>query len=150
MYKANNYSRLVNGEIWICYITNQNIFKTIQRCFIANFHNFSTDIIHYKIFTHITSLITAPAEFDVRFTRCSQTCTITTKQLKSPKLFFADGNFLYSWFKINVVFMSYILLPMAKYFMLDRPSRNFLLLFLKIVYPYLFTFTSIFVLHKAR
>ena len=55
MYKANNYSRLVNGEIWICYITNQDIFKNIQRCFIANFHNFSIDIIHYKIFTHINS-----------------------------------------------------------------------------------------------
>ena len=32
--------------------------------------------------------------------------TITTKQLKSPKMFFADGNLLYSWFKIIVVFMS--------------------------------------------
>ena len=55
MYKANNYSRLVKGEIWICYITNQNIFKNIQRYFIANFHNFSIDIIHYKIFAHINS-----------------------------------------------------------------------------------------------
>ena len=54
MYKANN-SRLVNGEIWICYIRNQNILKNIQRCFIANFHNFSIDIIHYKIFTYINS-----------------------------------------------------------------------------------------------
>ena len=57
MYKANN-SRLVNGEIWICYIRNQNILKNIQRCFIANFHNFSIDIIHYKIFTYINSRIT--------------------------------------------------------------------------------------------
>ena len=37
----------------------------------------------------------------------------------------------------------------SEYFILDRPSWNFLLLFLKTVYPYLFTFTSIIFLHKA-
>ena len=64
-------------------------------------------------------------------------------------MFFADGNFLYLRFKINVVFMSIILLLTAKYiFSVDRPE-NVLLLFLKTVYHYLFTFASIFVLHKA-
>ena len=52
IYKANN-SRLVNGEIWMCNIKNQNNLKHIQRCLIANFHNFSIDIIHCKIFTNI-------------------------------------------------------------------------------------------------
>ena len=35
-------------------------------------------------------------------------------------MFFADVNFLYSRFKIYVVFMSQILVLMAKYFIVDR------------------------------
>ena len=49
----------------------------------------------------------------------------------------ADRNFLYSQFKIIVVFMSTLLL-MANYFILHRPSWKLLLLFLKTGYQYLF------------
>ena len=65
-------------------------------------------------------------------------------------MFFADGNFLYSPFKIQFFFMSQILLLMVKYFILDRHFlKTAFWLFLKAVYQHLFTFASTFVLRKA-
>ena len=42
----------------------------------------------------------------------------------------------------------FLLLSCRKIYSLSTPPKNFLLLFLKTVYQYLFTFASIFVLHK--
>ena len=71
-------------------------------------------------------------------------------------MFFADGYFVYSRFKVYVVFTSQMLLQTKIYIMpkiifhsrLTLP-QNLLLLFQKTVYQYLFTFSSIFVLYKA-
>ena len=72
------------------------------------------------------NFITAPAEFDVTFDFVIYLCSRRTiKKLNVAKIaymFFADRSFLYSRFKTSVVFMSQILLLMAKYFILDWPS----------------------------
>ena len=86
----------------------------------------------------------------LRFTRCSQRYNNKIKLSKNlPKCFslmvtfytrgsklmlFSCRKFCYWW--QNILFL------------IDRPE-NFLLFFLKTVYQYLFTFASIFILHKA-
>ena len=73
----------------------------------------------------------------------------TIEKLKSPKMFFADGNFLYSRHEI-CCFHDANFVADGNFFIVDWHFRkNFLLLFLKTVYQYLFTFASVFVLHKA-
>ena len=86
----------------------------------------------------------------LRFT-CAAKSTIEKLNVeKITQFFFADGNFLCSRYKMYVVFMSQILLLLAKYFNSRwKLPKNFLLLFLKAVYQYSFTLVSIFVLRKA-
>ena len=65
-------------------------------------------------------------------------------------MFFADGNFSCSGFKImHVVYMSQMLLLMAKYFILDRLFLKLPSALSKKLYQYLFAFSLIFVLYKA-
>ena len=101
------------------------------------------------------NLITAPAEFDVTFDFAIYLCSQNynrkiERSKKSPKILFADGNLLYFFFQNLSCFHVVNFIADGKIFYSRSIfPENVLLLFLKRVYQYLFTFASIFVLHKA-
>ena len=81
-----------------------------------------------------------PLEFDVRFTRCSQKYNYNKTTEISQNVFRLMVTFYIRGSKLMLFSQRKFCYRWAKYFILDRPSWNFLLLFLKTVYPYLFTF----------
>ena len=116
---------------------NNKITKTKARCFAVILTQMDTDVSFVSRVNTQGNLITVPAEFYVTYGfaiyLCSQKYKRKIERSKNlPKCFSLMVTFYIPGSKLNVVFMSQILLLMQNIlFPIDRPE-NFRLLFLKL------------------